>query len=155
MLKVIGIGSPFGDDRVGLLLIDALCQAEKLQPYLDSELELLAIDRPGAGLLSLFEGAENVIIIDAVVSGADLGQLHRWSDSVAIENCDPFLSSHGFGLAQALTLGQQLGLLPEQLLILGVEIESHESDAGFSAALKQQLPGLTDQLIDEVCGRLT
>ena len=150
MLRVIGIGSPFGDDQVGLMLIDKLRQAEQLQPYLDGELELLAVDRPGAGLLALFEGAERVIIIDAVVSGAALGQLHRWSDLAELENSESFLSSHGFGLAQALTLGRQLGQLSEQLLVLGVEIDSVATGTGLSPLLGQHLPVLIEQVIEEI-----
>lgn len=150
MLKVIGIGSPFGDDQVGFLLIDELRQSEQLHSYLNSELELLAVDRPGANLLSLFEKAERVIIIDAVVSGAGLGQLHRWPDSTALESCDSFLSSHGFGLAQALTLGRQLALLPEQLLVLGVEIDPVVTDADLSVRLGKRLPALTDKIVEEV-----
>ena len=150
MLKVIGIGSPFGDDQVGLLLIDELRQSEQLHFYLNDELELLAVDRPGAGLLSLFEGAERVIIIDAVVSGAGLGRLHRWPDSTALESCDCFLSSHGFGLTQALTLGRQLALLPEQLLVLGVEIDPVAAGSDLSPLLGQQLPILVDLVIEEI-----
>jgi len=150
MLKVIGIGSPFGDDQVGLLLINELRQSEQLHSYLSGELELLAVDRPGASLLSLFEGAERVIIIDAVVSGAGLGQLHRWPDSTTLESCDSFLSSHGFGLIQALTLGRQLALLPEQLLVLGVEIDPVATGADLSPMLGQQLPILIDLVIEEI-----
>ena len=150
MFKVIGIGSPFGDDQVGLLLIDELRQSEQLHSYLNGELELLAVDRPGASLLSLFEGAERVIIIDAVVSGAGLGQLHRWSDSTALEASDSFLSSHGFGLTQALTLGRQLAMLPEQLLVLGVEIDPVATGADLSPLLGQQLPILIDLVVEEI-----
>jgi len=150
MLKVIGIGSPFGDDQVGLLLIDELRQSEQLHSYLNSELELLAVDRPGAGLLSLFEGAERVIIIDAVVSGAGLGQLHRWPDSTALESCGCFLLSYGFGLTQALTLGRPLALLPAQLLVFGVEIDPVAAGADLSAMLGHQLPILIDLVIEEI-----
>ncbi len=147
MLKVIGIGSPFGDDQVGLLLIEALRQAEQLQPYLKSDIELLAVDRPGSGLLSLFEGASKVVIIDAVVTGASSGQLHCWSDLAVLESSGSFLSSHGFGLAQALALGRQLGGLPEQLFVFGIEIDPGAGGMDISPRLQQKMPALTVQII--------
>ena len=150
MLKVIGIGSPFADDQVGWLLIDRLRQAEKLQPYLNSQLELLAIDRPGAGLLSQLAGQKNVIIIDAVVTGADLGQLHCWSDPVVLESCCSSLSSHGFGLAQALMLGRQLGGLPEQMLILGIEIDPVAMDVDVSSSLQQKIALLNTRIVEKI-----
>ncbi len=150
MLKVIGLGSPFADDQVGWLLIDSLRQTEKLQPYLNGKLELLAIDRPGAGLLSQLADQKRVIIIDAVVTGADLGRLHSWSDPVALESCCSSLSSHGFGLAQALMLGRQLGSLPEQMLILGVEIDPVAIDVDVSLLLQQKIPFLNAQIVEKL-----
>jgi hydrogenase maturation protease len=127
MLRVIGLGSPFGDDAVGLEIIETLQQAKRLQPYFDGRLELLATDRPGPALLLHLKGAERALLIDAVVSGAPVGRLHRWSDVDEVENSQTSLSSHGFGLAQTLALGRQLGMLPGQLAILGIEIDP---DAG-------------------------
>jgi hydrogenase maturation protease len=123
MLRAIGLGSPFGDDAVGLKVIATLQRAERLQPYLDGRLELIAADRPGPALLSHFEGVEQVLLIDAVVSGAPVGRLHRWADLDEIETSRVNISSHGFGLAQTLALARQLGMLPEQLIILGIEID--------------------------------
>jgi len=149
MLYVIGIGSPFGDDRIGCLMIDELRRSERVLSHLGREVELLSVDRPGAGLLSLLEGKERVVIIDAVITGGAVGQLHRWTESAVIEDKYTANSSHGFGLAQSLALGRALGILPQHLKILGIEIVSLEA-AGLSPQLRKQLPALVENVTDEI-----
>ena len=152
MLKVIGIGSPFGDDQIGLLLIDELRGEQQLQPYLGTALELLALDRPGAGLLAQFEGVKSTVLIDAVVSGsqAQAGELHCWSDVEQFQGVQKIVSSHGLGLAQALELGLTLGTLPERLLILGIDIDPAQQAAGLSPSLAQQLPLLRRRILEKI-----
>lgn len=159
MLHVIGIGSPFGDDSIGLLLIDELRRTEILQPYLGQELELLQLDRPGAALLAQLERMDRVVIIDAVVSGGVVGQLHCWSDPAMVEQNCGFCSSHGFGLAQSLALGRVLGSLPPQLQVFGIEISPLEADAAQAQQLRyqlrQQLPVLVEKVAGEIVARLS
>lgn len=159
MLHVIGIGSPFGDDSIGLLLIDELRRTEILQPYLGQELELLQLDRPGAALLTQLERMDRVVIIDAVVSGGVVGQLHCWSDPATVEQNCGFCSSHGFGLAQSLSLGRALGSLPPQLQVFGVEISPPEVDVvcahQLRHQLRQQLPVLVVKVAAAIVAHLS
>lgn len=150
MLKVIGIGSPFGDDRVGLLLIEQLRQATQLQSFLENGVELIALDRPGPNLLSHFEGLEKLLLIDAVVTGGQVGELHHWRDVAELENSCSSVSSHGLGLAQTLALARQLAMLPQQLHILGVEIDPAENGSEISPMLEQKIPFLSAQLVEVI-----
>ena len=152
MLHLIGIGSPFGDDRIGCLMIDELRRSKRLQLHLGCEIELLSADRPGAGILSLLEGKESVVIIDAVITdGAMVGQLHSWAEPALIEDKCIMNSSHGIGLAQSLALAQALGALPPQLRILGIEIAPPEGVfAELTSQLRQQLPALVEKVVDEI-----
>lgn len=122
MVHLFGIGSPFGADAIGLLLIDELNRSGCLRPHLGHMLSLHRLDRPGTALLAELEGRDSVVIIDAVMTGGRVGQLHRWTASTMIEECSVPASSHGVGLGRTLALGRVLGVLPPQLLILGVEI---------------------------------
>lgn len=154
MLHVIGIGSPFGDDQIGLRLIDELRRSERLQPYLGRGLELHQLDRPGAGLLAQLEGKERVVIIDAVVSGATVGQLHRWADIEAAGQPPFSHSSHGVGLAQTLALGRALALLPPVLTILGVEIEAPHDVSAIPYQSWRLSPRLLTQVEDALLAAL-
>ena len=59
MIRIIGLGSPFGDDQVGWRVI------ELLQDRLDPQVDLVALDRPGAALINWMAGAQRLVIVDA------------------------------------------------------------------------------------------
>ena len=72
MIRIIGIGSPFGDDAVGLEVARILAEAPP------PDCEVIAADRPGATLLELLDGAEAAILVDAVQSGNAPGLIHEF-----------------------------------------------------------------------------
>lgn len=121
-LKIIGVGSPMGDDDIGWRVIDALSVAEWLHPWMGRGVELISLDRPGVALLEELGGAEQVVVIDAMVSGREPGTVAYFKWPFSIEEAG-LLSSHGFGLGEALRLGQALGSLPPKLGVWGVEIQ--------------------------------
>ncbi|QDQ39203.1 hydrogenase maturation protease [Legionella geestiana] len=127
-LRVLGIGSPFGDDRLGWEVIKGLQQCAPLQALTDDKLQLQCCDRPGMRLLELMRNAQSVILIDAVKSGARPGTLHALQMSDLAGLNAPF-SSHASGVADALKMGEVLKLLPPELLIYGIAIE--DAGAGF------------------------
>ncbi|MCF7977883.1 MAG: hydrogenase maturation protease [Chromatiaceae bacterium] len=123
-LTVIGLGSPWGDDRVGWCLADAL--AERLSP---DRARVLKLDRPGPALLAHIADLQHVVLIDAaVVTNTRIGAIQRLSiddlatRSVATRNADTG-SSHGLGLADTLALGRSLGMLPLALDIYVISID--------------------------------
>ena len=116
MIRIIGIGSPFGDDAAGLEAARILAQA----PPPGSE--VIAADRPGAGLIELLQGANAAILIDAVRSGAPAGTLHEFAFG-ELGRCEMnFVSSHGLGVAAAIQLASKLGRAPTRGGVLGIEI---------------------------------
>lgn len=114
MIRLIGLGSPFGDDRIGWELIAALGET----PPPDTE--LLALDRPGAGLVSHLAGADRVILVDAVLAPPPGRILHL--QPAALGSHGTRLNSHGLDLAQALALADRLGCLPPRVDIYGITI---------------------------------
>jgi hydrogenase maturation protease len=111
---IIGCGNPDrGDDAAGLLV------ARRLR-----ELGIPASEHTGEALalLELWQGAEEVLLIDAVVSGAAPGTVTVWdlNDAPRSAGVGPG-STHGFGIAEALTLARALDLLPPRLRIYGIE----------------------------------
>jgi len=114
-LRVIGVGSPFGADRIGWELVTALREEGQL------EAEFVESDRPGAGLLAAMLGAEWVVLVDAMRAGLPVGTVCPLEPE-QVEGESGLLSSHGFGVAHALDLGQALGMLPPRVTVIGVEI---------------------------------
>ncbi|MCG7898252.1 MAG: hydrogenase maturation protease [Candidatus Thiodiazotropha weberae] len=115
MIRVIGVGSPFGADRAGWLAIEHLqgCQLE--------DCELVKLDRPGSGLLNYLRDADQVVLIDALKSAGRAGEVSQISRE-ALAQCHELTSSHGFGVSEALALADQLGELPPQVSLLGIHV---------------------------------
>lgn len=116
---IIGVGSPFGADRLGWLAIEALRQREIAQ-----DVELLQCRQP-VELSSMMQGYDSVVLLDAMIGGHPLGTVVpcAWVD---IPNAGLGVSSHGFGVGDALQLAQALGHLPRYLCVLGMEVGSAE-----------------------------
>lgn len=128
-LKIIGIGSPVGDDDIGWRVIDALSVAQWLQPWLGHGVELMSLDRPGVALLEQMGGVSQVVLIDAMSSGRapEAVACFTWPFSTEEAN---LMSSHGFGVGEALSLGQVLGSLPPKIWVWGVEIRIAKGKVG-------------------------
>jgi hydrogenase maturation protease len=111
-LIVIGIGNAFrGDDAAGLAVARALGDDPRVIVH-----EAEPID-----LLDRWEGASEVIVVDAARSGAVPGTVHRLdalSEPVAAGG-----STHAFGLAETLALSRALGRAPGRVTVIGIEGE--------------------------------
>jgi hydrogenase maturation protease len=134
---VVGIGSPYGDDRVGWEVVAALDAALRLDPPLEP-VRTCACDRPGAGLVGLLRGAQRVIVVDAArVPGCAPGGL-RWLQPPEVA-AGTAASSHGFGVGQALALAQALGELPRDVNLLAIVGERFDGDA-LTEAVRAAVP---------------
>ena len=124
-LRVIGVGSPFGADRLGWETVQLLQRRPVLASLQPACLSLLQLDRPGAALLDYLSGAEEVIILDAMKNGGRPGQLLRLTGE-AVGQAPVKLSSHGFGLRETLNLARVLGESPGQTWLMGIEVGEQE-----------------------------
>ena len=137
---VVGLGNAARrDDAAGLIAARRL-----------GALGLVAREHEGdpVALLELWRGAESVVVIDAVRSGAAPGTVHRLDAS-----CAPLpaglrgsTSTHAVGLAEAIELARALGRLPGRLLVYGIEGARFEAGTGLSppgeAAVDSVVAGL-------------
>lgn len=143
-IKVLGIGSPFGDDQVGWSVAEALKQ-QISSPFVSIE----SHDRPGVRLLELMSGAHTVFIIDAVTSGSEAGTIHRFKnkDIFAAENR---FSTHEMGVSHALQLGKALNALPDSIVLYGIEIDRTESLSTLSYGVERAVEKVAMQLKQEI-----
>jgi hydrogenase maturation protease len=138
MIRIIGVGSPFGDDAAGLEAGRAL--ADSPPPGCEVRVE----DRPGASLVDLVSGVEAAIVLDAVASDAAPGTLH----DLPLEDAGRFhaalVSSHDLGVGAALALARALGRMPRRGRFLGVEGApgTAREGAGMSPAVRAAIPAL-------------
>ena len=119
-VRILGIGSPVAGDDLGWRLAEALGQAGLPRYFPAGMVHVTLCDRPGSLLLPAMRGARLAILLDAMRSGALPGTVRRL-DMLELDDSTGLLSSHGFGVAEALALGRALEDLPPRVLIYGIE----------------------------------
>ncbi len=78
-------------------------------------------DRPGPGLLERLGGCDAAVLLDAMHAGGEAGAV-RQVERRELATADRLFSGHALGVAEALALGERLGLLPQRLYIVGIEM---------------------------------
>jgi len=143
-LKIIGVGSPFGDDRLGWVAADEL---KTLPIYLSEKekIDISILDRPGTALISQWKDADAVILIDAVRSGAAPGTLHILAADDIDENTQ-LTSSHGFGVASTVALARTLNELPEYFDLCGIEIDPTNLGEDLGLSAREAINPLVDRI---------
>ena len=148
-LCVVGIGNRWAsDDGVGPEVVHRL-QAE-VPP--DCPVTFATLPQADPALLELMGRCDRLILVDAVVSGAPPGTVHRerWRSGLLGERGVERASSHGLGLREVLELAATLGRLPVQVELWGVEIVSTAPGEGLSPAVAAALPAIVAQLRQEL-----
>jgi len=143
-IRIIGVGSPTGDDQVGWRVIDALRQGQKSQGQKSQlaarndsyEIELVTLDRPGTQLIQYLQDTDMAILIDAIKCRNAPGTIHRFDDISQLDP-DDLVSSHGLGVATALQLMRALNQLPPKLVLFGIEIDTAYCGITLSTAVSQ------------------
>jgi len=125
-----------GDDAAGPVVIDRL--AERVP----ASVALVESVGDATHLLETWRDAGLAIIVDAVVSGGAAGSIHRIDGMQGFPSAWRSASTHLVGLAEAIDLGDAVGVLPEAMVIYGIEIDRVEPGVGLSPAI--------DQAVDEV-----
>jgi len=147
-VHIIGVGSPFGDDRLGWVAAESLQRSPVLNGLEPGRIVISILDRPGAMLLALWDDTDHVILIDGVRSGAVPGTRHRFTASDVTGASIP-ATSHGFGIAAALKLAQVLENLPDWLLLRGIEMDAGCTGFTLSAAVIAAMPVFVREIEEE------
>jgi hydrogenase maturation protease len=137
---VLGLGNPLiRDDSVGLRVVGDLRPLLAERPEIDVEEDYWG----GLRLMERMVGYQRAVIIDAIVTGAPPGTIHRLSPgSIPTQRS---ASSHDVNLPTALAFGRQAGLvLPADadILLVGIEAEdiltfSEECTPAVAAAIPE------------------
>jgi len=144
---IVGLGSPYGDDKIGWVA----CEQLKMDIGHLSTVDFVTCDRSGLEWLTKMSDAGQVLFVDAMRSGEKPGTVRKidlsadqWSEYPAK------LSSHGINIMDAIDLAQSLGELPETISVWGVEIEHCNVEGGLSDSVKTALPTLLANIKSEI-----
>ncbi|HJV81893.1 hydrogenase maturation protease [Noviherbaspirillum sp.] len=144
-IRIIGIGSPFGGDRIAWEAVDAIAHGGMLDRFPRDIVQTFCTGAPATDLLPMMSGAKAVILIDAVSSGALPGTVHKIDASKLMIEAEN-LSSHALGVPECLALGSSLGMLPKTVLLYGVEIREDGTDEGATAPMPDLLRAIAGEL---------
>jgi hydrogenase maturation protease len=120
---VLGMGNPIlSDDGVGLLVAERLRQLP-----LPPGVEVLQSEVAGLRLLELVRGFTRVIIIDALISGREPGEVVRY-EAREFKGGQRYGSAHSLGLDTVLELGRTLRYpMPEEVVVYAIEAADVET----------------------------
>ena len=132
---VIGIGNIYrGDDGAGVLAARAL----KARPDVPLDcFDIQESDGSAFALMELWRGRGDVVIIDAMaLEGKKSGELLVFDGRRSLLPLDQFrVSTHAFGLKEAIALSGSLGALPKQLTIIAIVGADFSMKEGLSPAV--------------------
>ena len=119
---VVGLGAPDrGDDAIGGVI------ARVVDEWHTSAVRVVTREDPTA-LVQLWDGYDNVVVVDAVMSGQEPGSVvvrevgaHGEQLPTTAWAASGRGGTHAFGLAGAVELSRSLGTLPPHVAVVGVE----------------------------------
>ncbi|MEN8158902.1 MAG: hydrogenase maturation protease [Myxococcota bacterium] len=116
-IRIIGVGTSFGDDAAGPRVVQHLASGRPLP----RGVEAVLCGRP-LDLVELLDGADGAVLVDATSSGRAPGTVHEPATDDLCE-ARP-VSSHGLGVREALAMAEALGRAPQRIAIIGIEAAS-------------------------------
>lgn len=141
-IKVIGLGSPHGDDQAGWQVIRSLEQLD-----LPDNVELLSLDRPGPALISYLEDTERVILIDACDAGWAAGTVQELSLQTLLDCAELHSgSSHQLGVAETLMLSHTLNTQLPDITLYAIQLEELSPFSPISTTVFKSLLALTQKI---------
>jgi hydrogenase maturation protease len=121
--------------------------ARSLHTRVPANVRVAELDGEATTLLAELQSVQCAWLIDASRSGAPPGTIHRIDCScAALALPHGTISSHGFGVAEAIALARALGVLPPQCIVYAVEAADFIPGAAPSIAVTEA--------VDEVAARI-
>ena len=133
-----------GDDAVGPIVLD------RLEGRLPESIALVESVGDATHLLDTWRDARLAVIVDAVVSGGVPGSIHRLEGKEGFPSSWRSGSTHLIGLVEAIELGDAVGMMPDDLVIYGVEIGKVEA----GVVLDPEIDAAADEVVEMVTAEL-
>jgi hydrogenase maturation protease len=144
---IIGVGNEFqGDDGIGRHV------ARKLRDAVPADIIVLEESGDTANLMEAWRGADYVIVIDAMVSGAIPGTVlcFNASETPLPREMFPHFSTHTYSVAESIQLARLLDRMPGKMIVYGIEGKQFETAGGLSSELLQKTDEIIEMLLREI-----
>jgi hydrogenase maturation protease len=139
--RIIGLGSPHGDDQIGWLVARAIQEAN-----IEADVSLLSAP---VDLLNLCARESRLIVIDACRGEGRIGTTRRWKWPT--DQFQPYKASntHAIALPEVLKMAAPLGTLPEDVVIWGIEGRSFGPGNDLCTELAVAIQSIAMQILTE------
>lgn len=136
------------DDGIGPVI------AKELQSLsLPGNVEVIDAGTPGLTLLDMILGARKVIIVDATITGAKPGTIHKLNLDQLETARKKEISLHNLSLVEALNIGREIfpEKMPDELIVIGIEAESTEKPKiGLTQGVEKAVPKAVEMILYEI-----
>lgn len=146
--RVFGIGNPWRrDDGAGPVT------ARLLGGMGIPRVDVREVCDGGASVINSWQPHDRVFLVDAAVSGAPPGTIHRIDAKSNPIPSDVFpCSTHDLGAAEVAEFARVLGKLPAELVVYGVEGANFEQGEGMSAEVELACRKAAEEIRREIEG---
>ena len=149
---LVGLGNPYrGDDAVGPLVVQEVARRLHGQA---PRLRVIEREEPPA-LLDLLEGADLAVVVDAVRTGGEPGNLvlleagsEAPAQAALPSQAAGLGGTHAFGLASVIDLARVLDRLPRRLVVVGIEAAGFEPGAALSPPVRSAISGCAATIVE-------
>jgi hydrogenase maturation protease len=145
-IKVVFVGNPLGgDDGIGPYLYNELKNSPQLKRY-----QLLELGVIGFDLISYIDDGDILIIVDAVYSEKDIGQV------VILEEKDlskgiSLISMHDFGVEQTALILRQYKPTLKKIKVIGINVQHANAFTDeLSPDLKKKIPKIKKEVVNNI-----
>jgi hydrogenase maturation protease len=144
---VLGVGNTLmQDDGIGVRAVQAFQEAYEVSP------NVRVVDGGVAGLrwLTILDGAEHVIIVDAVIGAGPPGSIYRLDAGSLPKHRGLLMSAHEIGITEVLSVAELLGMRP-CIRLIGVQPAVYqEVGLDLTPPLRVSLPLVTATIAEEL-----
>ena len=144
---ILGVGNILlKDEGVGIHALHALQDSP-----LTTNTEIEMIDGgTSPDVLHLLEGADRIIIIDAVNGGGEPGAIYRFRPNDIELEGKCILSIHQVGLLEDLKIMEHIEGKQKDVVIIGVEPKEMGWGLELSSELEQKIPQIVKAVLEEI-----
>ncbi len=144
---ILGVGNILlKDEGVGIHIIHAL--QDSLLPV-GAEVEIID-GGTSPNVLYLLDGADKLIIIDAVEGGGEPGTIYRFRAGDVEQEGKCVLSMHEMGLLDDLEMMELMDGKRRDAIIIGVEPKEMGVGLELSSQLEQEIPQIVKVVLEEI-----
>jgi hydrogenase maturation protease len=125
--------------------------ARALRTRVPADVRVAESDGEATALLAELQSAQCAWLIDAARSGALSGTIHRIDCSASDLPLPPgTVSSHGFGVVEAIALARALDVLPPECVVYAVETTDFAAGEPLSREVSQAADQVAAQILQEI-----